>query len=75
MVLGLAYKKVQSLDRDVWSLRTIWNEQKLFRKHTKGLGILPVLREGIPSSLGHAANEGERIFVSESFVLYRKGLF
>lgn len=75
MVRGLAYNQLQSLDRDVWSLCIIWNEQKLSRKHTKGLGMLPVFREGIPSSLGHAANEGERIFGSGPFVLYKKGLF
>lgn len=35
----------------------------------KGLGILPVFREGIPSSLGHAANKGER-FLNQGLLYY-----
>lgn len=56
-------------------LHTIWTEQKSSRKHTKGLGTLPGFREGIPLSLGHAANEGERLFGSRPFVLYSKDSF
>lgn len=51
------------------ALHTIWNEQKLTRKHTKGLGTLPVFRKGIPSSLGHAANGGES-FLDQSRLYY-----
>lgn len=57
------------------ALHTIWNEQKLTRKHTKELGTLPVFREGTPSSLGHEANGGERLSGWWPFVLYSKGSF
>lgn len=56
-------------------LHTIWKEQKITKKHTKGLGTVPVFRESIPSSLGQAADEGERLFGSRPTVLYRKGSF
>lgn len=57
------------------ALYAIWNEQKLTRKHTKGLGTLPVFKEGIPSSLGHAANEGERLFGSRPLYYIAKAHF
>lgn len=63
MVLGLTYSS-RGRTEILKVLHTIWKEQKITRKHTKGLGTVPVFRESIPSSLGHAADEGERLFGS-----------
>lgn len=72
MVLGLTYSS-RGRTEMLRVLHTIWKEQKITRKHTNGLGTVPVFRESIPSSLGHAPDEGERLFGLRPTVLNSKG--